>query len=475
MTLKYKLLLVALAIACSSPAMAVKVASWGEGNTLEIFGRVQLAYEYLNTGSTYATFAGSGVPCNQCTPPGKTLNGGGAATLSAGWNSPFVSQESPSHDRLRNQRSTIGFRGTVKIDDDLKAVFQVESSAAADGGGGLHVPEQTWANRDSGVGIESKKWGRLLFGNWQTPYTHSTFGYDPYYTNTGAYMGVMGNGSGASMDPLSDNATFDRREHNLIQWWSPDWNGFKFRLGYEAGESKIGVNSFNYPGGNPTFGNNGSSIGSCPNVVIFSDPTYTGADAVTPNPAGPGVVVSGKTYTRCTGSNPHLMSLESTYEKGPLNATLAYERHQNFNSNGSDYGVKAGIAYWYADTVRLAAIVQRLSYKVFDGTLYQNQFYVSSVYKFDEINSFKLGYARGGEVGGTSHVIIGFLRAGPESASSILTLGPEHKFNKNFAVWAYWSKTFNEKNAFMDFPINDTTPSTGSSPSVVAVGMRATF
>ena len=38
-----------------------------------------------------------------------------------------------------------------------------------------------------------------------------------------------------------------------------------------------------------------------------------------------------------------------------------------------------------------------------------------------------------------------------------------------------YSKIHNETNAFMDFAINDTTPATGSSPSVIAVGLRATW
>jgi predicted porin len=460
----------------ASPAMAVQVATWGDGNanTVEIFGRAQLAYEYLTTGPTYATYAYGGATCNTCNPPGLMILGSGAPTLSGAWNSPFISQESPSHDRLRNQRSTLGFRGTIKIDDDWKGVWQIESSTADDGGGGLHVPNQTWANRDSGVGLESKTYGRVIFGSWQTPYTHSTFGYDPYYTTTGAYMSIMGNGSGASMDPLADNATFDRREHNLVQWWSPDWNGFKMRFAYETGELKIGVNGFNYPGGNPALvGNNGSSIGACPNVIVGSSPSYTGNDGVTLGP--PAAVVSGVTYNRCTGLNPHLMSLETMYEDGPLHVTFAHERHQGFNSDGTDTGTKIGAAYNFFGTTRAAAVIQRLSYKVFDGDLKQNEYYVSLVHNFNPKDRFKLGYSIGGEVHGSSHVIIGYLRNGPDSGSKQLTVGPEHAFNKNLAVWAYYSKVFNQSNAFMDFAINDTTPSTGSSPSVIALGVRATW
>ncbi|MFC6522841.1 porin [Undibacterium arcticum] len=312
----------------------------------------------------------------------------------------------------------------------FKGVWQVESSAAADGGGGLHVPGQTWANRDSGVGLDSKKYGRVIFGNWQTPYTHSTFGYDPYYTNTGAYMGIMGNGSGASSDPITDPSTFDRREHNLIQYWSPDINGFKVRFGFDTSENKA------------------SAQRAIPELNVSAAPAQ----------------------------NPHLLSLETTYEQGPLNTTFAYEVHHQFQpGGGNDTGVKVGAAYWFAGKTRVAGVVQRLRYQAADGDLHQNQYYVSVVHKITESDLFKLGYAVGGQVGGSSKQIIGALRAGPESASKILSVGVEHQFNKQLAVFTYYSKTFNQANAFVDMPINDTAPAMGSSPSIVSLGARLTF
>lgn len=88
---------------------------------------------------------------------------------------------------------------------------------------------------------------------------------------------------------------------------------------------------------------------------------------------------------------------------------------------------------------------------------------------------FKLGYAVGSQVSGSSKQTIGALRAGPESASRILSVGVEHQFNKQLAVFSYYAKTFNQANAFVDMPINDTAPAMGSSPSIVALGARITF
>ncbi|ANH75045.1 gram-negative porin family protein [Ralstonia insidiosa] len=413
--MKRKLATILVLASGTTAAIAEPKINFGDAASLEIYGRVQVGLEYLHTGTTY-------IPDNTFSP-----NQGNPVLDD---NGRFISTNTPSHFRLRNQRSVIGFRGDVKINDDLKAVWQIESSAAADGGGGLHVPVQTWANRDSGVGIESQTFGRIIFGSWQTPYTHATFGYDPYYTTTGAYMGIMGNGSGASSDPISDPATFDRREHNLIQYWSPDINGFKMRLGFEVNEFKTGQQNAN------------------PALNIAAAPAQ----------------------------NPYMVSLETTYDKGPLNVTFASEAHHQYQvGGGTDLGVKFGAAYWFHNTTRLAGIVQRLHYKAADGDLAQNQYYLSLIHKFTAQDQFKLGYAVGSQVSGSSKQIIGYLRAGPESASKILTIGVEHQFNKYFALLTYWSKTFNQANAFMDFPINDTAPAMGTSPSVFALLGRFSF
>lgn len=400
-------------------AAPLQLVIGGDKATVELYGRVQLTAEAVSVSRTYADW---------------NTDANGVPTIDPVTHR-VIDQPGVDKTRLRNNRSVIGFRGDIKIDDDLRGVWQVESSAAADGGGGLHVPAQTWANRDSGVGLDSKKYGRVILGSWQTPYTHSTFGYDPFYTNTGAYMGVMGNGSGASMTPNSDNVTFDRREHNLIQYWSPDMNGFKIRVGYDFNDQKT-------PNAPPVdLGGGNSSLGG----------------------------------TASTARDPYLMSFEGTYEKGPLNITTGYELHHNFqDATGSDNGMKVGAAYNFGQT-RVAGVVQRLHYHTAGGDLNQNQAYVSVVHKLTANDLLKLSYAKGGEVTGTKYVNIGYLMVGPDSASSILTVGAEHQFNSNFAVFGYYSKTMNEKNAFMDFPLNDLAPAMGVSPSVLALGFRITF
>lgn len=440
MKLKYSFLAVLACVSSAALAEPVMLVVDGDKAKLEVYGRVQLTAEHVSVSRTYVD---AGIPAFD------------ASTAGPGGTGHVIDQQGGSYWRERNNRSVLGFRGEVKIDDDLKGVWQIESSAAADGGSGAHVPPQTWANRDSGVGLDSKALGRILLGSWQTPYTNATMNYDPFYTNTGAYMGIMGNGSGASMTPQTDNITFDRREHNLLQYWTPDMNGFKSRIGYELTE---GLKTSDQP-----------------------------ANAFFP---------------ATTARNPYLFSVDVVYDQGPLNAIAAYELHNNFqDGTGQDSGMKIGAAYKFGEdqATRVAVILQHLQYHVGNvadswnpyynpaiagpvnsgalvyGDLKQNQFYLSVVQKLNEKDKLMLSYAKGGEVSGNDGVIVGYLRAGPQSGSTQITLGAEHAFTPKFAVFGYYMRLTNEANAFMDVPLNDILTSQGATTSVLATGLRVTW
>ena len=97
------------------------------------------------------------------------------------------------------------------------------------------------------------------------------------------------------------------------------------------------------------------------------------------------------------------MSLETTYEKGPLNLTFAYELHHQFqDATGNDSGMKVGAAYWFGKT-RVAGVLQRLQYHTagdangYAGDLKQNQAYISVVHKLTEQDLLKLPDGRAGE------------------------------------------------------------------------------
>lgn len=126
-----------------------------------------------------------------------------------------------------DESSLIGFRGTEDLGGGLKAFFQIESSTPPDAGGG------TFASRNSGVGLQGG-FGSIVLGRWDSPFKLSQIFADPFGQNTiGNQLSVIGTGD------------FNRRENNMIQYWSPNLNGFSVRLMYGANEAKGAVANAN--------------------------------------------------------------------------------------------------------------------------------------------------------------------------------------------------------------------------------------
>ena len=119
-----------------------------------------------------------------------------------------------------DESSLIGFRGTEDLGGGLKAFFQLESSAPPDAGGG------TFGSRNSGVGLVGG-FGTIVLGRWDSPFKLSAIFVDPFGQNTiGNQLSIINTGD------------FNRRENNMIQYWTPNVNGFSARLMYGANEGK---------------------------------------------------------------------------------------------------------------------------------------------------------------------------------------------------------------------------------------------
>jgi predicted porin len=119
-----------------------------------------------------------------------------------------------------DESSFIGFRGTEDLGGGLKALFQIESAAPPDAGGG------TFASRNSGVGLVGS-FGTVLMGRWDSPFKLSAIFVDPASQNTIAnQLSVINVGN------------FNRRENNTVHYWSPEINGLSARLMYGANEAK---------------------------------------------------------------------------------------------------------------------------------------------------------------------------------------------------------------------------------------------
>ena len=153
----------------------------------------------------------------------------------------------PQRNRVTSNSSNFGIRGSDVIGPDLSAFFQVESAVGVDAG------NTNIASRNTAAGLKGR-YGTLFLGQWDTPYKTLSGAVEPMYftgiTYTGALIGTPGFGVGpvtngapaTSGDGKSfanaANASFERRQGNSVQYWSPTWAGLSMRLAYSANETR---------------------------------------------------------------------------------------------------------------------------------------------------------------------------------------------------------------------------------------------
>jgi predicted porin len=129
--------------------------------------------------------------------------------------------------RVVDQASRFGIRGTEDLGAGLKAFFQLETQFKPD------QNDSTFATRNSAVGLQGG-WGSILLGRWDTPFKIATTAIDPFGDVTmGGFSAAM-NGSAIR----NDYQGFDRRDQNVVQYWSPTWGGFAFRLHHSVNETR---------------------------------------------------------------------------------------------------------------------------------------------------------------------------------------------------------------------------------------------
>lgn len=271
------------------------------------------------------------------------------------------------------------------------------------------------AGRNSRIGLQGA-YGLLFMGHWQTPYTMATMAYDPYYPTTAGYMALIGNGSTSSSDNIQDTSSFDRRQKNIVQYQSPQLAGFSVWLGVGMPEEKLTV-----------------------------------------------------------PRNPALYSAAVVYDRGPFNATVAYEIHHNYQAAGrNDDALKFGLAYQLFPGTHLAAIYEHLHYRTDTGDLQRNGYYASLVQQAGT-GSVRIGFALAANGTGSSADTIGFFHSGAETGAIQFTVGYDYPLSKRTALFAYYSRINNRKNAIYDFAINGLGVKAGADPQTLALGMRHNF
>ena len=123
-------------------------------------------------------------------------------------------------NRVSANSSNIGIKGVEDLGGSLKAWFQVENGSLALATGNATAPSNSWAGRNTGVGLTGNS-GTIFLGNWDTPYKSSTGDVDAMY-NTGIANVVDITSGNATPTPIkfSDKtnlkkSSLPRQEANL--------------------------------------------------------------------------------------------------------------------------------------------------------------------------------------------------------------------------------------------------------------------
>lgn len=270
------------------------------------------------------------------------------------------------------------------------------------------------ARRDTRVGLDGG-FGTLFAGHWVTAYNGATSSLDPFYPTTAGYMSIIGNGAAAAVDNVSNVYSFDRRQANSIHYWSRPWKGLGLRLTHGLAEER---------------------------------------------PA--------------SGAKPSLTSVAAVYEEGPWYATLAHERHHEYQGPGlKDSGTKLAVARRFGDT-RVALLAERLEYETAIGKLDRNAWYVSVSHQMGS-HGVRLGLARAGDGKGASGNRVGFVRGGADTGAAHVTLGWDYTLSRRTSLYAYATHLDNEDNAAYDFAINSVGAALGATLKGAVLGMRHAF
>jgi predicted porin len=369
-------------------ASIISAQAWADDSGVTLSGRIDVSAEYVRAGQSTNDTPGA------------------------------------SQKRLSSNSSYIRFRGTENLgSSELKALWQVESGLRMDGDSA--PANQGWATRNSGVGLESTNFGTVIAGQWDTPYKNSTNGPDfDVFLSLGmeSFQALIGNG--ATTNGANNNTSFERRQRNVIQYWSPNVSGFTGRLAAGTGED--------FPG-------------------------------------------RGK-----------LLSGAAMYRNGPVYVSAAHEIHKDYLAVGKDDKGTRLAASVVLGPLTTNAIWERLQYEPVTGDIKRNAWSLGTIYKIGP-GSLRAQFAKANKGTGSSPPVcatlalckIGNVSNQADSGAKQWTVGGTYGFSKRTSLYSYYTKIDNEKNGTYNFDTNafSPTPATsgGSDRSGIALGVLHYF
>jgi len=267
--------------------------------------------------------------------------------------------------RINGNAANIGFAASIDTGmNGMTANFQCEQFTFTNGASGTGL-----CNRNSKLSLKGG-FGEIMVGQWLLPHNEMVAQWvDPFYdAGADSHTSIMGN-VGASEGAFynggfgMDSQAFNRRQEEIIQYFSPNMNGFSFRV----------ATTNNHPLGRddstPTFS------------VSPGTTTQDGADATAQADATTGTVDAANTFTGNSTLDPRIWSMGVSYETQISNGdsiwfAATYEQHDEWaalthtcdDSDDKSYRL-AGRYVHNMDGgmfLKLAAMYERLEYE-WDG------------------------------------------------------------------------------------------------------------
>ena len=168
----------AAAFTAFSALFALPVTALAENSNVSVYGVANLSYDLVGNGTTTAGVSG-------------------ARNVS----------------KVSSNASRLGLKGSEELNDDLSALWQLESLIAMDNAGG------TFATRNTYAGLYSKRLGKLLLGRYDTPYSTIARRLDVFADTIADSHPLMGGTTG-----VSASLAFASRPGDSILYISPCLN-----------------------------------------------------------------------------------------------------------------------------------------------------------------------------------------------------------------------------------------------------------
>lgn len=320
-------------------------------------------------------------------------------------------------NRVSSNNSRIGFKGAEDLGNGLSAIWQIENQILMDGNNTGSTTN--FGNSTSGSTFSNalrNTFVGLKSNNIGTLLLgiHDT----PFKMSTGK-LDIFSDTAGDFnniIGNINGSNQFDLRTNNTVLYMTPNLSGFSLAAAYVAGEETSNA-------ANPDF---------------------------------------------------KAMSVMGMYDAGPLFASLAYEKHDNYNSPVASTPVvagvdrdawKAGLGYKLGNT-QFGVVYENMDDDLANSATSRDAWYASVAHNMGAI-TLKAAYGEADD--GDSAA---------DTAAKSYTLGADYAFSKRSKMFALYSKTKNESGASYGIGSAGSstyTPAIGEDPSVISLGMRHVF